>query len=61
MDVDPHDDWPVRAKAARLVTLAEVVDALEAAYHPQNPLAMHPADFIRKRYEMPGHEGLRYG
>jgi hypothetical protein len=46
------------AEPIRVVALTDVALALEEAYHPQNPLSMHPADFVTKRYQMPGHEGL---
>lgn len=46
---------------ARLyVPLDAVIALLENAYAPQGPLTMHPADFLTKRYELRGHEGLEY-
>ena len=38
--------------------LQVVVESLERGYHPQNPTNAHPADWITKRFLMPGHEGL---
>jgi hypothetical protein len=32
------------------VKLAEVLDALERCYHPQNPSPLHPADLVRERF-----------
>lgn len=54
------DRRPVRVEKAPSVALEAVVRALEDAYHPQNPLTMHPADFVTKKFEGPGHENLRY-
>lgn len=44
----------------RSVCLRDVIEALEEAYHPQNPSQMHPADFVTKRFKGDGNEGLRF-
>lgn len=38
--------------------IGEVVDVLEAGYQPQNPTAMHPADYVTKHFKLDGHENL---
>jgi len=42
----------------RKQVLDEVLSALENAYHPQHHTRAHPADYITKRFELEGHEGL---
>lgn len=34
----------------RSVCLRDILDAPTAAYHPQNPVPHHPADFIRGKF-----------
>lgn len=46
------------AQEVRRLTLEEVRDELEMGYHGQAPAAMHPADYVTKRFELDGHEGL---
>lgn len=48
----------VTVECAVDAVLQAVVESLERGYHPQNPTNAHPADWITKRFEMPGHEGL---
>jgi hypothetical protein len=46
--------------AHKMVRLDEVIAALEDYFSPQAHRVMHPADFLTKKYEEPGHEGLEY-
>lgn len=48
-------------EAAARVTAEIIAEALNYAYHPQNPATMHPADFVVKAFGLDGHEGLLYG
>jgi hypothetical protein len=34
----------------RSVCLRDVIDALDLAYHPQNPTPLHPVDFVRREF-----------
>lgn len=34
----------------RSVCLRDILEALDAAYHPQNPVPHHPGDFIRGKF-----------
>lgn len=48
-------------REVRKRTLEEVVSELEDYYHPQmDQRDMHPADFITKRFNLDGHENLKY-
>lgn len=40
----------MRQTKARSEAIREVVEALERAYHPQNPISAHPADFVESEF-----------
>jgi hypothetical protein len=57
LHLDAHHHPFLRSGYRR--ALNDVLVALGEGYNPQNPSAMHPADYVTLRFKLPGHEGLR--